>query len=102
MGGPGSSWFELFRELLKEAFKVIRKHAESIIILVEMMARDSDLPCFYSGAATALQLRQRFQLNLSDNEVDAFVDNVLIQKSMGSIYTRLYDQYQLLTQGIYS
>ncbi|CAN6664400.1 phosphatidylinositol 4-kinase Pik1p [Trichomonascus vanleenenianus] len=102
MGGVGSTWFEMFRGLLKESFKALRKNAESIIILVEMMARDSDLPCFYLGPATAMQLRQRFQLQLSDSEVDGFVDNVLIQKSIGSIYTRLYDQYQLLTQGIYS
>lgn len=102
MGGVDSPLFEQFRDLLKQAFKVLRKQAESIIILVEMMARDSNLPCFSSGAATALQLRQRFQLQLSESEIDAFVDNTLIQKSMGSIYTRLYDQYQLLTQGIYS
>jgi phosphatidylinositol 4-kinase len=71
-------------------------------MLVEMMSRDSTLPCFSAGAATSLQLRQRFQLHLSDPEVDQFVESVLIQKSYGSMYTRLYDQFQLLTQGIYS
>ncbi|ANB12800.1 1-phosphatidylinositol 4-kinase [Sugiyamaella lignohabitans] len=102
MGGVDSEYFQQFRYLLKQTFKTLRKHAESIIILVEMMSRDSNLPCFSSGPATSLQLRQRFQLHLSDTEVDQFVDNVLIQKSLGSIYTRLYDQFQLLTQGIYS
>lgn len=102
MGGPDSECFHDFRSLLKHAFRAIRKHAESIIMLVEMMSRDSNLPCFSSGAATSLQLRQRFQLHLSNAEADEFVDNVLIQKSIGSIYTRLYDQFQLLTQGIYS
>src|SRR5271156_3058773 len=64
MGGLESEFFEQFRTLLKHAFKVLRKQAESIIILVEMMAKDSNLPCFSSGPATALQLRQRFQLQL--------------------------------------
>lgn len=102
MGGADSETFVLFKSLVRQAFKDIRKEAESIIILVEMMQRDSTLPCFASGTATAHQLRQRFQLQMSDSEVDSFVDHTLIQKSFGSFSTRLYDQYQLLTQGIYS
>lgn len=101
MGGTESALFLQFRTLLKDAFKAIRKQADSIIILVDMMSRDSDLPCF-QGDNASLLLRQRFQLHLSDTEADQFVDNVLIRSSYGSMYTRLYDQYQLLTQGIYS
>lgn len=102
MGGVNSETFQLFKTLVKQAFKDIRKEAESIIILVEMMQRDSTLPCFASGPATAQQLRQRFQLHMSEQEVDNFVEHMLIQKSLGSLSTRLYDQFQLLTQGIYS
>lgn len=102
MGGVESDSFQLFRDLLKQGFKDIRKEAENIIILVEMMLRGSSLPCFTGGPATVTMLRQRFQLHLSDQEVDGFVDNFLVGKSLGSISTRLYDHYQLLTQGIYS
>lgn len=102
MGGVTSPHFELFRQLMKDAFKTIRKHAESIILLVDMMLRDSALPCFQLGPATTQYLRQRFQLHLSDSDVDHFVDTSLIQKSVGSIYTRIYDHFQLYTQGIYS
>lgn len=102
MGGADSPAFCKFKDLMKKGFRDIRKEAENIIILVEMMQRDSGLPCFSSGAATAQQLRQRFQLQMSDNEVDQFVETQLIQKSYGSLSSRLYDQYQLLTQGIYS
>lgn len=102
MGGTDSETFTMFKNLVKQGFKDIRKEAESIIILVEMMQRDSTLPCFASGAATAQQLRQRFQLQMSDSEVDNFVEYQLIQKSSGSLSTRLYDQFQFLTQGIYS
>lgn len=102
MGGIDSAPFQLFKDLLKRAFKDLRKEADSILILVEMMQRGSSLPCFTLGAATATILRQRFQLQLSEVEVDTFVENVLIGKSLGSISTRLYDHYQLLTQGIYS
>ncbi|KAK9472855.1 kinase-like domain-containing protein [Dipodascopsis tothii] len=102
MGGPKSNGFELFRGLLKHSFKTMRKHADDIVVLVEMMQKESPLPCFISGDATAHLLRQRFQLHMSETEVDNFVDNVLIGKSLGSFYTRLYDQYQFITQGIYS
>ncbi|KAK9468159.1 kinase-like domain-containing protein, partial [Lipomyces arxii] len=101
MDGGSSEAFEYFRSLMKLAFKALRKKADDIVVLVEMMQKESPLPCFMSGVATAHLLRQRFQLQMSESEVDAFVDNHLINKSMGSVYTRLYDQYQLVTQGIY-
>lgn len=102
MGGADSEVFAKFKDLMKRGFKDVRKEAENIIILVDMMQKDSGLPCFASGASTAQQLRQRFQLQMSDSEVDNFVEYQLIQKSFGSLSTRLYDQYQFLTQGIYS
>lgn len=88
MGGPTSQPFQLFKDLLKRAFKDLRKVADSIIILVEMMQRGSSLPCFSLGPATSQALRQRFQLHLSEVEVDAFVDNVLIARSWGNLSTR--------------
>lgn len=102
LGGLESEGFMQFKKLMKKAFLSVRRHAEHIIQMVELMQRDSMLPCFKAGDQTANQLRQRFQLHLSDAECVEFVENVLIQKSIGSLYTRLYDQFQLLTQGIYS
>ncbi|KAK9456575.1 kinase-like domain-containing protein [Dipodascopsis uninucleata] len=102
MDGPNSPAFDTFRALMKIAFKVLRKKVDDVVVLVEMMQKESPLPCFSNGEATAQLLRQRFQLHMSEAEVDNFVDHVLINKSMGSIYTRLYDQYQFVTQGIYS
>lgn len=102
LGGTDSYFYKKFVSLMKEGFRCIRKNAENLITMVELMQKDSSLPCFKSGDNTSIQLRQRLQLHLTDDECDAFVENVLIGKSAGSIYTRLYDQFQLLTQGIYS
>ncbi|KAK9366467.1 kinase-like domain-containing protein [Lipomyces kononenkoae] len=102
MDGGNSEAFDSFRARVKIAFKALRKQADDIVVLVEMMQKESPLPCFTSGDATAHLLRQRFQLQMSEAEVDAFVDHQLINKSMNSMYTRLYDQFQLVTQGIYS
>lgn len=56
-----------------------------------MMGRESKMPCFSVGVATATSsLRQRFQLHLSADEAEQFVETDLIAKSFGSYYTRLY------------
>ncbi|XBW37338.1 hypothetical protein QEN19_002918 [Hanseniaspora menglaensis] len=71
--------------------------------MCEIMQKESLQPCFQLGEQTAMQLKQRFALQLgSELEVDKFVDDYLIGRSLGSMYTRIYDQFQLLTQGIYS
>jgi hypothetical protein len=58
--------------------------------LVELMGKESRMPCFSSGVAYATtQLRQRFQLHLSEAEAGTFVDDVLIRGSLGSYSTRM-------------
>lgn len=55
------------------------------------MGRESKMPCFSYGVAQATNsLRQRFQLQLSADEAENFVETDLIGKSLGSYYTRLY------------
>jgi phosphatidylinositol 4-kinase B len=52
---------------------------------------DSTLPCFAaSGDQTAAQLRERFQQGLTHSLVVEHVDR-LIDTSLGSTWTRLYD-----------
>lgn len=101
LGGVDSYYFNKFRSLTKDAFKSLRRNSQCIIDMVELMQTDSSLPCFKAGDNTSVLLRQRFQLHLTEEEVDSFIDNFLINKSLNSAYTRLYDQFQLLTQGIY-
>jgi len=68
----------------------LRRSADNIIDLVSLMGRDSKMPCYSSGAlATTTALRQRFQLQLSADEAEKFVETDLIAKSLGSYYTRL-------------
>ncbi|KTW25927.1 hypothetical protein T552_03201 [Pneumocystis carinii B80] len=92
--------FDDWKDLMKQAFKALRKKAEDLILLVKMMQNESKLPCFGSGELTSIQFQQRFQLHLSESEIDDFMDS-LITKANSSVWTRLYDQYQQLTQGIY-
>ncbi|KAL2357795.1 phosphatidylinositol 4-kinase-like protein PIK1 [Cryomyces antarcticus] len=101
LGGPGAAAWEQYKALTKQAFGALRKSAESVVMLVEMMGRESSMPCFASGVAQATgALRQRFVLQMSNKEAEAYVDG-LVEKSAGSYYTRLYDTFQYRTQGIY-
>lgn len=62
-----------------------------------MMGRDSKMPCFAVGVVqTTHNLRQRFQLQLSADEAEQYVETDLIGKSLGSYYTRLYVSFRLL------
>ncbi|KAJ3558098.1 hypothetical protein NPX13_g9788 [Xylaria arbuscula] len=102
LGGVGSPDFEDYKTLCKQAFQALRRSADNIIDLVNMMGRDSKMPCYSAGMIqTTAALRQRFQLHLSADEAENFVETDLIAKSLGSYYTRLYDTFQYRTQGIY-
>ncbi|KAI8809253.1 kinase-like domain-containing protein [Cladochytrium replicatum] len=51
LGGTDSVKFRQFRELLKEAFLALRKKVDTIVTMLEMMEKDSTLPCF-TGASS--------------------------------------------------
>ncbi|KAJ4304031.1 Phosphatidylinositol 4-kinase pik1alpha (PI4-kinase)(PtdIns-4-kinase) [Collariella sp. IMI 366227] len=102
LGGVGSQEWEDYKRLCKAAFQALRRSADNIIDLVAMMGRESKMPCFGAGVTqVTAALRQRFQLQLSADEAEQFVETDLIAKSLGSYYTRLYDTFQYRTQGIY-
>ncbi|CAH6718814.1 phosphatidylinositol 4-kinase Pik1p [[Candida] jaroonii] len=102
LGGFDSPSYMKFKNLCKESFQVLRRNCNQIIDMVELMSKDSSLPCFKNGSQTSILLKQRLQLDLSEEDCDSFVENSLIGRSIGSVYTRLYDQFQLITQGIYA
>lgn len=90
LGGVGAPGWEAYRTLSKQAFQALRKSAENVIQVVDLMGRESKMACFTSGAVqTTAALRQRFRLELTKEEAENFVDTDLIGKSLGSYYTRL-------------
>ena len=68
----------------------LRKSAENIVSLVDIMGKRSKMPCFSAGVEQVTStLRQRFQLQLSQDAAEQFVETDLVGKSLGSYYTRL-------------
>ena len=60
------------------------------------MQKDSSLPCFAAfGEQTAQMLRDRFQQGLTQSAVEEHVSR-LIETSLGSNWTRLYDSVRHL------
>ncbi|KAG5342759.1 hypothetical protein C0989_008709 [Termitomyces sp. Mn162] len=92
LGGINGAAYLEFRRLFKEGFEAAP--------LVELMQKDSTLPCFTAfGEQTSVQLRERFQPVLTHSSVGSYVDR-LIDASLGSHWTRLYDSFQYYSQSI--
>lgn len=100
MGGPSSELWTEFKHLLLEGLKAARKHMDRIINIVEIMRSSSQLPCFKNGCSgTVRNLRNRFHMNLTEQELERKVEQ-LVQDSLNSFSTKLYDSYQYFTNGI--
>lgn len=98
MGGSvHTQAYKWFEELCVKAFLASRPYAEVIIQAVLPML-DSGLPCF-KGESTIKKLRARFVLEKSEAEAAIFFKS-LIKKSFESIYTKGYDEFQRITNGI--
>lgn len=58
----------------------------------------SQLPCFH-GSSTIRNLKERFHMNLTEEQLQVLVEQ-MVDASMRSITTKLYDGFQYLTNGI--
>lgn len=59
----------------------------------------SQLPCFVRGSSTVRAMRERFHLNLTEEQLSELIDR-MVETSMNSITTKIYDGYQYITNGI--
>ncbi|XP_073266721.1 phosphatidylinositol 4-kinase beta 1-like isoform X2 [Populus alba] len=96
--GIPSEFFDYFKVLCIQGFLTCRKHAERIILLVEML-QDSGFPCFKGGPRTIQNLRKRYHLSLTEEQCVSLVLS-LISSSLDAWRTRQYDYYQRVLNGI--
>lgn len=124
MGGVGSDMFKYFKILILQGLVAARKHMDKIVPLVEIMRSGtysllltgnmqnmysflythclyagSQLPCFKSGAATVQNLKNRFHLSTTEEQLQLLVDS-MVESSIHSWSTKLYDGFQYITNGI--
>lgn len=99
LGGLHSVEFAKFKDLMFKGFLELRKHADRIMVLLDIMQKESTLPCFYSGEAALAHLRQRFHLTLTDTQLRQVVDRLVISSAY-NVFTKLYDTFQYYSNGI--
>ncbi|CCD24604.1 1-phosphatidylinositol 4-kinase STT4 NDAI_0D02900 [Naumovozyma dairenensis CBS 421] len=98
MGGSSqAAAYQDFEELCIKAYLSARPHMDSILECVKPML-ESGLPCF-KGEKTIKNLRNRFQPERDQHEAALFMRG-LIKKSYESLFTKGYDEFQRLTNGI--
>lgn len=99
MGGLDGDMYKYFKILMLQGFLAARKHMEGFLHLVEIMQTGSQLPCFCQGASTVRRLRERFHMNLTEDQLAEMVEG-MVENSIRSWTTRLYDGFQYWTNGI--
>ena len=97
MGGMESDMFNYYKTLLLKGLRAAAKHMDKIVTLVEVAQCGPTLPCFTSS--TIKQLRQRFLLSTPEDRLIDIIEQ-MVQGSVNSWTTKLYDQFQYLTNGI--
>jgi len=95
-GGPDHQSFKWFEELCVKAFLASRQYTEKLSQIVLLMM-DSGLPCFKPESVS--HFKERFVLEKNEREAAEFMKG-LIKRSYSSYSTGIYDQFQLLTNGI--
>ncbi|TMW68553.1 hypothetical protein Poli38472_006021 [Pythium oligandrum] len=101
LGGIGSKLFGEFVQLFALGTLAAQRNAEKIITLVEIMMRNSTFPCFQGrDVSKELQkLRDRFMLHYTTEQIVKAVMK-MIGTSYKNKWTKRYDQFQKLTNGI--
>lgn len=101
LGGVSSSLFGEFVQLFVMGMLAAQRNAEKIITLVEIMMRNSTFPCFQDrDVSKDLQrLRDRFLLDHSTKQLVKAVMK-MITASYKNKWTKRYDQFQKITNGI--
>ncbi|CAB4067367.1 PI4KB [Lepeophtheirus salmonis] len=96
--GFENSPFKLTTEFV-DVMGGLKKHHEQIMSLVNIMRTGSPLPCFSSSSSAIENLRNRFHMSFTDTQLNDLVDS-MVEQSINSLTTKLYDGYQYFTNGI--
>jgi len=99
MGGPGGDMFEYFKILILQGLIAARKHQDKFTSLVDIIRAGSQLPCFSNSSSTVQAMKNRFHLNLTEEQLHSLVDT-MVDQSIHSLTTKLYDNFQYFTNGI--
>ncbi|XP_061764502.1 phosphatidylinositol 4-kinase beta-like isoform X2 [Nerophis ophidion] len=98
MGGLEGDMFLYYKMLMLQGLIAARKYMDKVLHIVEIMQQGSQLACFH-GSGTIRGLKERFHMSLTEEQLQVLVEQ-LVDGSMRSITTKLYDSFQYVTNGI--
>ncbi|XP_077363976.1 phosphatidylinositol 4-kinase beta-like isoform X2 [Festucalex cinctus] len=98
MGGLTGDMFVYYKMLMLQGMIAARKHMDKVLHIVEIMQQGSHLACF-QGSGTIRGLKERFHMSLTEEQLQLLVER-LVDGSVRSITTKLYDSYQYVRNGI--
>ena len=98
MGGLESDMFQYYKVLLLKCLLAARKYMDQLISIVEIMQLGSQLNCFSKGNVIE-SLKERFHLSMTDNQLKDHVGQ-MVETSLYSWTTKVYDKFQYYTNGI--
>ena len=104
MDGLESEMFQYFKSLMIRGFFEIRKNLDDILVLIEIMMKDSRMPCFVKPKTLLAEVRDRISLKYNtglakENDYFELVDR-LVKASANNWRTMQYDSFQKMTNGI--
>eukprot|EP00866_Antonospora_locustae_P001620 jgi/Antlo1/1620/1832 len=87
---------EKFRKLFCDGFLALRKHSDRLCRIVEVLLENSQLRCINRNSLC--NFRDRFKLEMCNQDVEKYIFS-LIDLSVNSRATNIYDQFQYYSQG---
>ncbi|KAF4029490.1 Phosphatidylinositol 3- and 4-kinase [Phytophthora infestans] len=101
MGGTQSDYFKAYVIFLIQGFLALQQHADTILMMIAIMAQESSCPCFLSQNPRDVlsATKQLFRLDYNQRQVIKHVIS-LVRRSHNSYRTRQYDVFQRMTNGI--
>lgn len=99
MGGKLGSLTSQYLQLCSSALAAVRKHGTFLLGLMEITAYKSSYPSFRYNKNAISDFKKRLLLGFSDSQLREEVEK-MFERSNSNSGTSLYDQFQLMTNGI--
>ncbi|CAD8099814.1 unnamed protein product [Paramecium sonneborni] len=97
LDGLDSGMFQLFKSKLLLGYLELRKNIDKFAFILEAMKIDNELPCLEKFDMKCF--KDRFKIDLNEQQLEEHIHKI-VDQSANNRYTKYYDDFQKLTNGI--
>lgn len=91
--------FRHYMKLCTDCLSIARKHGDDVVSLMSIMSHQSQYPAFKYNASVISDFKSRLLPEVGDDKLEGAVE-AMMMKSYEHGGTLLYDQFQVVTNGI--